>query len=130
MGTTFSVDGASGVADIQFVDQDNDKVEGPVDSVTGTPVVPSFTSDNPSVLTVATATEDSAQPGHWTAQLSDTGAGTANVAPAPLVNSDSTPVNETVGPNAGQPFETAAAIAVTVNPGAAAGEVFTVEGGS
>jgi hypothetical protein len=128
MGTTFTVDTTDGVADVQFVDQDNDPVEGPLDSVTGAPVVPTFTSDNTSVLTVGTATEDSSKPGHWTAPLAEAGAGTANVAPAPLTNSDGSPVNETVGPNAGQPFETAAAIAVTVNPGAAAGEVFSVGG--
>lgn len=125
---TFTINTTDGLADVQFVDTDNDKVEGPLDSVTQAPVVPSFTSDNTSVLTVGVASEDPNQPGHWTAPLAEVGAGTANVAPAPLTNSDGSPVLETVGPNTGQPFETAAAVAVTVNPGAPAGEVFSITG--
>lgn len=128
MGTVLTINSTDGLADVQFVDSDNDKVEGPLDSVLNTPIAPEFASDNP-VLAIAAATEDPAQVGHWTAVLSEAGAGSANVSVAALTNSDGSAVNEPEGtPNAGQPFAVPDPVNVTVNPGAAVGEVFTVTG--
>src|ERR1035438_10203374 len=54
--------------------------------------------------------------GLWTAALTPVAAGAANVVPSVLVNSDGSDVNETEGPNTGQPFAVPASVQVTVTP--------------
>lgn len=126
MASTFTVDTTTGLARLQFVDDHADAVVGPVDSVTGTPIAPVVTSDNSGVLTAAPANADPNVAGLWTSALAPVTPGVANVSVAPLVNSDGTPVLETVGPNVGQAFTEPAPVAVTVNPGAVAAMTLSV----
>jgi hypothetical protein len=99
----------------QFDNSAGSAVAGPNDSVTGAPVAPEAASDTPTVLTVAPSVAG-ATAGAWTAALTPVAAGVANISPVALVNSDGSPVNETEGPNAGQPFVLPAAVQVTVTP--------------
>ena len=119
MATTFSVDDTTATATLQFTDDHRDPVAGPVDSVTTQPIVPTVTSSDLSVLTVAAGVAGG--PGQFTYALSPVSVGTPEVSVAPLVNSDGSPVLETAGTNVGQPFELPAPIGVTVTPGTATG---------
>ena len=122
--TTFTVDTTDGTANLQFVDDHGDPVQGPLDSVTGSPVVPVVTSDNEAVITVGDATDVGITDGLWTAPLTPVAEGTANIGVAALANSDGSPVN---APD-GSPFPLPASVEVTVTAGAAAGLTLTVTG--
>jgi hypothetical protein len=102
-------------AQFQFDNSAGSAVAGPNDSVTGAPVAPEASSDTPTVLTVASSVAG-ATPGAWSAALTPVAAGVANVSPVALTNSDGSAVNETEGPNVGQPFVLPAAVQVTVTP--------------
>ena len=114
MSATFNVDTTDGVANLQFVDDHGDATAGPNDSVTGAPIVPSVSSDNPGVLTADTAAPG-ATPGSFTAALTPVIVGSANLSVTPLVNSDGSPVVTASGAAFGSP----APVAVTVNAGPA-----------
>jgi hypothetical protein len=112
---TFTINTTDGLAEFQYTNSAGAPVAGPNDSVTGSPVAPEATSDNPAALTVATSVAG-ATDGLWTAALTPVAAGAANVVPSVLVNSDGSDVNETEGPNTGQPFAVPASVQVTVTP--------------
>jgi hypothetical protein len=108
---SFSVNATDGLVDFQFTNAEGGAVAGPDDSVTGSPIAPEATVDNTSVLTVAPSVAG-ANPGAWTAALTPVAAGTANVSPVPLVNSDGSAVDEANG----QPFAEPTPVQVTVTP--------------
>lgn len=111
---SFSINTTDGSANLQFNNSAGSAVAGPLDSVDGvTPVAPEVVSDTPSVLTVAQSVAGGTD-GAWTAALTMVAAGVANISVAALTNSDGSPVLETEGSNAGQPFGLPASIEVTV----------------
>lgn len=130
MGATFdvTVDDTGATAILQFQDDHGDAEAGPNDSVTGLPVAPEVVSDNTAATTVAPAVADPTAPGKWTAALSEVAVGNANISVAPLANSDGSPVNETSGPNAGQPFSLPDPVAVVVGPGPVEGLTLSLAG--
>lgn len=110
---SFNIDDKAGIATLQFTGGTGNPVEGPLDSVTGQPIVPSIVSDNEAVETVGTVVAGEA-PGSFSAPLTEVAAGTSNLSVAPLTNSDGSPVLETYGPNTGEPFHVGDPVAVTV----------------
>jgi hypothetical protein len=123
MGTSFTVDTTDGAAVFQFTDDHLDDTAGPNDSVTGFPIAPSATSDNPAALTVGDAVAG-ATPGLWSAPLTMVAEGTANLAPVPLINSDGSAVDDP----SGQPFGESGSVEVTVSAGEAAELTMSVTG--
>lgn len=110
---TFNIDDTAGEATLQFTGATGNPIAGPNDSVTGSPIVPTVESDNTDVETVGAGVAG-ATPGSWVYPLTEVAAGSANISVAALVNSDGSAVNETAGPNVGQPFSLPDAVAVTV----------------
>ena len=123
MTIAFTVDTTDGTANFQFADDHGNPTDGPTDSITGAPIVPAAVSDTPSVLTSATAVAGTT-PGSWTAALTPVAEGTANLSPAPLENSDGSPVLAA----SGAPFGEAPPVEITVGAGPAAELEMSVTG--
>ena len=115
-----TVDSANAVAILAFTDDHGDPVPAP----SGT--LAAATSDNTAVLTVgpAAAGTDAAGNATITFPLTEVAEGTANLS----VTATDANGNPLLGPDGSTPIATPAPVAVTVNPGAAADEVFTVPG--
>jgi hypothetical protein len=115
-----TVDSANAVAILAFTDDHGDPVPAPA----GTLAVAA--SDNTAVLTVgaAVAGTDAAGNATITFPLTEVAEGTANLS----VTATDANGNPLLGPDGSTPIATPAPVAVTVNPGAAADEVFTVPG--
>ena len=122
MATTFTVDTTTGAANLQFTDDHGDVVAGPVESVTGAPVVPVVVSSDTSVLTAADAAAGSTV-GGFTAALVPLVEGSADISVAELTNSDGSPVLLADGVT---PFPLPAAVTVTVTAGVAAALTLSV----
>lgn len=110
MPAEINVDSATASLSLAFADDKGD-VTGPPNGPDGTPATVTYGSDNPAVATVDPAT----------GQLTGVSAGTFN-ATANVTNADGTP---TLEPDGVTPFSPAPVL-VTVDPGAAATDVFTV----
>lgn len=121
--STFTIDTTDGAVNFQFTDDHGDPVAGPNDSVTGTPIAPSASSDNPDVVT-AGVSAPGATDGAFTQPLTMVGVGSANISADPLVNSDGSPVVDA----AGNPFTSPDPQAVTVTGGPATGFTMALAG--
>lgn len=119
--TTLTVDTTTGIASLQFTDDHGDPVAGPVDSVTGAPVVPVVVSDNDAAVTVA-ATSAGTEAGSFTVALTPVAVGTANLSVEALANSDGSPVLDAAGVALSLP----AAVQVDITAGPVAGLTITV----
>ena len=110
--TTINIDTTDGVASLVFEDRLNEATTAPLSADGVTPGVVQYTADNPAVATIdpnsGAITAVGAGAVNFGATVNDAATG------APLVESDGT-----------TPFAPAP-VAVTVDPGAAVGDVFTV----
>jgi hypothetical protein len=110
---TITVDDQGATASLSFVDRLGEATSAPVSVSDGsTPVVVAFTGDNDAVATVDATS----------GVLTPVAAGTVNVGATVNDANDGTPALE---PDGQTPFAPAP-VNVTVNPGAAASDVFTV----
>jgi hypothetical protein len=115
---TFNIDG-TGTYTVDFSDRLGEETDSPADLA-----APVVTVDDTTLVTVGAATESTDAAGHtvWTGTLTPLKAGSGNASVDAPVDSAGNPVN---GPD-GNPIPAPAPVAFTVDPGAAAGEVFTV----
>ena len=115
-----TVDSANAVAVLSFTDDHGDSVPPPDGAVA------TATSDNPAVLTVGAGVPGVDANGIANIQfpLTEVAEGTANLSAAATA-ADGSPL---LGPDGVTPIPVPDPVAVTVNPGAAAAEVFTVPG--
>ena len=116
-----TVDSANAVAILSFTDDHGDAVPAP-DGTLAT-----ATSDNPAVLTVGASVAGADANGIANIQfpLSEVAEGVANLS---VETPPTRTANPLLGPDGVTPIQRLAPVAVTVNPGAAADEVFTVPG--
>ena len=122
MSSSINIDTVGAVASLVFEDRLNEATSAPLSSDGVTPVVVAYTSDNPAVATVDATS----------GALTEVAAGTVNIGAtvndaitgAPALEASTTdPVTGVVTP--GAPFAPVPQN-ITVNPGAAVGDVFTV----
>ena len=115
-----TVDSANSVADLSFVDRDNDAVAPPAGAVA------TATSSNTAVLTVGAAVAGVDANGVANIQfpLAEVSAGTSTLS----VTTTDASGNPLLGPDGVTPIPVPAPVDVVVNPGAPASEVFTVPG--
>ena len=115
-----TVDSANAVAILSFTDDHGDAVAPPAGALA------TATSDNPAVLTVGASVAGADANGIANIQfpLSEVAEGVANLS-VDATDANGSPL---LGPDGVTPIPAPAPVAVTVNPGAAADEVFTVPG--
>lgn len=112
MPGTITIDTAGAAAVLTFEDRINEATSAPLSSDGVTPVVVAYTSDNPAVATVDPTS----------GALSEVAAGTVNIG---ATVDDAITGSPALEPDGVTPFAPAA-VNVTVNPGAAVGDVFAV----
>lgn len=110
---TITIDTVNETGVLEFTDRLDEATSPPANIG---PVV--FTSDNPTVATVATDTVNPLQ-----VDVTILSAGTTNVGCSPLVDTSGNPLMEADGVT---PFPAVASQALVVNPGAAVGERLTL----
>ena len=116
-----TVDTTNATVEIEFEDDHGDVVPAPTSSDGSGPIVVTFVSDTPSVLTVGATTDDTADAG-ISAALTPVATGTANIS-VTVTNASGTPLLEADGTT---PFTVPAPVAVTVGAGPASELVLSV----
>lgn len=124
------VNSTSAVAVVQFRGSSGNGTPGPVDSVTGQPIIPVVTSDNTDEVSVGDGTPAAdGTPGRIEYALTGgANPGVANLSVEALTNSDGSPVEITAPDGTTSAFPLPAAVAVPVVPEAAVSADLTVEG--
>lgn len=123
LNMSITVDTTDATVTLAFEDDHGDPTAPPANLA-----LPVFTSDAPGVLAVGAATEGTdATTGlaNFTAPLTPGTEGTANIGVDAFVDTSGNPITEADGTT---PFPVPSPASVTVNPGAAAEAVLTVNG--